>query len=83
MELPGILQIGNQYFIKIDESAVYLPESVTRIQEALGYLLMYYYILNLNFPDALKFVFVFFEHLFDIEPSIDSVVVKRLIGSFV
>ena len=80
MELPGILEIGGQFFIKVDNLAVFLPESVSSLQQAVGYLLMYYYILDLDYPPSLKFVFVFFEMLFNIPPSSDATVVKKLFG---
>lgn len=81
MELPGVLDINNQFFVKIDESAILLPKSVTTITEAFAYLTMYYFILNLNYPQSLKFIFLFFEKLFEIEPSSHSEDVKKLHGT--
>ena len=78
MVLPGLLNINGQFFVKIDESAIHLPPNVSTITEAIAYLTMYYYILHLNYPDSLKFVFLFFEKLFKIEPSTTSQDVHKL-----
>ena len=72
MQLPGILNINGQHFVKIDDSAIQLPPHISTMTEAFAYLTMYYYILNLNYPDSLKFVFLFFEKLFKIVPSASS-----------
>ena len=72
MRLPGVLNINGQYFIKVDEGGIKLPSNVSTITLAFAYLTMYYYILNLNYSDALKNVFLFFEKLLQIEPSIFS-----------
>ncbi len=69
MELPGLLVMNNKFYIKIDEKAIHLPSTVTLLQEAVAYLVMFYYILDLNYPEPLKFVFGFFERLFQIENS--------------
>lgn len=70
MELPGILEINSQYFLKIDEGAIAIPGNIKMLEEAVAYLLIYYYILNINFPEPLKFVFGFFERLFNLQPSV-------------
>lgn len=75
MELPGILEIGGQFFIKVDNLAVHLPNNVKALSQAVGYLVMYYYILQLDFPEPLKSVFVFFELLFGMVPSSHSLAV--------
>ena len=66
MLLLGVLDINGQFFIKVDESAIQLPPSVSSITQAFAYLTMYYYILDLNYPPSLKFVFLFFEKLLNI-----------------
>lgn len=79
MSLPGIFQIGRQFFVKVDDIAIYLPNAVSKIEEAVAYLVMYYYILDLNYPEPLKFVYGLLEHLFQIEkPSMQSKNVKRV-----
>ncbi len=67
MELPGVLDINGAYFIKIDKTAVALDTK--SFEQAIGYLLMYYHILDINFAPLLKFVFGFLESLFEITPS--------------
>ena len=80
MILPGILKINEQFYIKVDDQAIGLSDDVTLLEEAVAYLCMYYYILNLNFPEPLKYVFGFFEKLFDISSSVQSMEVQRLHG---
>ena len=79
MPLLGILEINEQFFIKIDNSAVLLRD-VKYLEEAVAFLVAYYYILNLKFPPTLKFMFGFFERLFEIEPTAESVDGKKLHG---
>ena len=69
MELPGILQINDQFFIKVDEAAITLSSNVQLLEEAVAWLMMCYYVLGLNYPPPLKFLFLFFEVLFKIECS--------------
>lgn len=75
----GIFVIGDQYYIKIEEVEVQLPR-FTRISEALSYLVMFYYVLDLKYPNPLKTVFIFLEYLFGIAPSCHSEKAKRTSG---
>ena len=75
-----MLLIGTQYFVKVDESAFLLPPEVKTVEMSFAYLFMYYYILNLNFPEPLKFVFGFFERLFEIKFTVDSVDLRKYYG---
>ncbi len=59
MELPGIIIINDQFFIKVDNTTINLPCSVQLLQEAVANLVVYYYVLGLNYPEQLKFVFFF------------------------
>ena len=61
MELPGILKINNQFFIKIDDTALLLSSNVNSLEQAIAWLVVYYHVLNLNFPPQLKFLFGFLE----------------------
>jgi len=78
MELPGILKINNQFFIKIDDTALLLSSNVNSLEQAIAWLVVYYHVLNLNFPPQLKFLFGFLEKLFKIAPNSESVNVKKL-----
>ena len=72
IELAGILIINHiihMFLIKIDNLAVHLPSSVQNIGEAIAFLVMYYYVLHLNYPIALKFVYLVFKALFEIQCS--------------
>ncbi len=69
MELPGIIIINDQFFLKVDESVIHLPDSVQLLEDAVASLVIYYYVLGLNYPEPLKFVFLFFESLFKIKCS--------------
>ncbi len=70
MELPGVLYINGAYYIKIDNSAVALTETKS-FEQSVGYLLMYYQILDINYPSKLKFVYGFPETMFEIVPSMN------------
>ncbi|EFX67622.1 hypothetical protein DAPPUDRAFT_115296 [Daphnia pulex] len=70
MELPGVLDINGAYYIKIDNSAVALTETKS-FEQSLGYLLMYYHILDINYPSKLKFVYGFLETMFEMVPSMN------------
>jgi hypothetical protein len=39
--LPGILKINNQFFIKIDNTALLLPSNVDSLQQAIAWLDVY------------------------------------------
>lgn len=63
MVQPGLLKIGTQFYVKVDNIGILLPSTVINIEEAIGHLIAYIYVLNLKYPESLKFVFGFFEHL--------------------
>lgn len=76
---PGILAVGNSFFIKIEKFHMQLENA--NLQTAFSYLLGYYHVLYINYPLPLKFVYVFFESLMGIPLSINSTVVKRLVSN--
>ncbi len=61
MAQTGILEINDQYFIKVDNSAVLLQDVLSSkyLEEAVEFLVTYYYILDIKFPPTLKFVYVY------------------------
>ena len=59
--------IGQKFFVKIDKKAIHFPADVASLEEAVGLSLAYSYILDTKYPEALKFVYLFFEHLFRFE----------------
>ena len=67
MNQPGVLMIGQKFFVKIDKKAIHFPADVASLEEAVGLSLAYSYILDTKYPEALKFVYLFFEHLFRFE----------------
>jgi hypothetical protein len=58
-KVPGVLDINGAYFIKIDKTAVALDSK--SFEQLIGYLLMYYHILDIIFPPLLKIVLRFLE----------------------
>ena len=70
MDLPGLLDINGTYYIKIDDSAVALTE-IKSFGQSVGYLLLYYHILDINYPSKLKFAYGFLETMFEIVPSMN------------
>ena len=73
---PGILHIGKEYFIKIEENFMHLPNRMLDL--AILYVVGFYYCLGIVYPVPLKFVFLFFESLFEMCLSSPSVVVNNL-----
>jgi|688.fasta_scaffold1127625_1 hypothetical protein len=71
MDLPGVLHINGAYYIKIDHSAVALTATKS-FEQAVGYLIMFYHIQDINYPSKLKFVYKFLEPMFEIVPSMNS-----------
>lgn len=78
---PGIVLIGSVYFIKIENLHTQLKKA--NLTHALAYLLAFYFVLNIDYSKPLKFVFSFFESLFGLPSSIESVIVKRLVSKIV
>ena len=62
MELPGVLVINEQYFIKVDNMTINLPGTVQLLQEAIANLFVYYYVLGLNYSDFLNLIFYFLKY---------------------
>ena len=73
---PGLLIIGNDYYVKIDQ--LFMKIENASLELWLAYVVAYYDVLNLRYPLPLKFVFVFFETLFGMPPSIKSTCVENL-----
>ena len=63
MKQPGLILIGNTYFLNLEMEAIKLD--VGGLPDALAYLVASYYIFNCTYPESLKFVFGFFERIFD------------------
>ncbi len=77
MKQPGIIIIGNQFFLKIESLTVHFVE-MSSIETTIGCLVAIYYILNIKYPSPLKLPFLFFEYLFEFtEFSSNSAVVKK------
>jgi hypothetical protein len=73
---PGLLIIGNDYNVKIDQ--LFMKIENASLELGLAYVVGYYHVLNLRYPLPLKFVFVFFETLFGMPPLIKSTCVENL-----
>lgn len=67
---PGILLIGKEYFIKIEN--LHMKIDNCNLEKALAYLIAFYYVLCIEYPIPLKFVFVLLESLFDLPLSVKS-----------
>lgn len=77
MKQPGIIIIGNQFFLKVESLTIHFVE-MSSIEMTVGCLIAIYYILNIKYPAPLKLPFLFFEHLFEFsELSGNSAVVKK------
>jgi hypothetical protein len=77
---PGILVIGRQIFIKIDQIPITFDQIQT-LPSAIATVIAYCYILNVEYCEPLKFVYAFFEFLsgFD-KTSVNSIAVKTLLS---
>jgi hypothetical protein len=77
---PGIVTIGTQFFIKIEKRLLELR--VPNALVAVGYLVVYYALLHVKYPEPVKLFICFLEYLFGFpEISTKSSVLKRLIDS--
>ncbi len=80
MKQPAIIFIGDQPFIKIEELEIQFEE-MSSIESAIACLVSFFFILNIQYPDPLKFVYIFFEHLFEFdEISAHSTSVEKLLA---
>lgn len=79
MKQPGIMKIGDQFFIKVEAIAIKLPHLI-KLKQAFGYLIMYYYALSVSYPTDLISVFVFFELIFGLTPSYASKIAQTTFG---
>ena len=59
MKQPGIIFIGDQPFIKIKELEIQFEE-MSSIGSSIACLVSFFYILNIQYPAPLKFVYTFF-----------------------
>lgn len=81
MKQPGLIQIGNSFFLKLETEAVKID--VGGLPDGLAHLVASYYIFNCSYPDALKFVFGFFERVFDLSIEIRTIKRNMTISDFV
>jgi hypothetical protein len=79
MTQPGLLMIGQQFYVKIEQRSISL--NVPNVIAAIGYLLEYYYVLGLSYPEKLGPFFGYLEFLFGIQPiSVKSAPLERLLA---
>lgn len=76
---PGIVVIGTDFFIKVEEVAI--PIKSANLIISLGYLTAIYFVLSLKYPARVSSIFLFFEKMFRISPSKHSVCVERLFAN--
>ena len=78
MKQPGIITIGELYYLKLDKTASTLT-SVSNIVEAVEYLLMSFFVFNVRYPYQLKNVYILLEFICKIRTNIKSIPVNSLI----
>ena len=78
MERPGILKIGDKYFLKSFNLAIDIKE--TCLLSAVALFLALIYTLNCKYPNYLTTFFVFLEYVFKIPPSRKSAPAKKMYG---
>ena len=78
---PGIIHIGKEYFIKIESKYMHIPSC--NLDFALSNVIGFYYSLGIQYPAPLKFVFLFFESLFEMKLSSPSIPVSNLKSNLV
>jgi hypothetical protein len=59
---PGMLLIGQEYFIKVND--LYMHLSNANFVSSLCYMMAYYFVLIIFYPLPLKFVFLYLESMF-------------------
>ncbi|KAG8180826.1 hypothetical protein JTE90_005913 [Oedothorax gibbosus] len=80
MKQPGIFTIEDAYYLKLDKTAARL--SASNIVEAVEYLLMSFYVFNVEYPYQLKSIFSLFEYICKIRTNVKSAAVNVLIKLF-
>lgn len=74
---PGLMLIGDIYFIKIGTCYMKIGK---KLPVALSYLVAFFYILAIDYPLPLKFVYLYLETLFPLPLSINSIIARRFIS---
>jgi hypothetical protein len=78
MERPGILKIGEKYFLKSFNLAIDIKE--TCLLSVVALLLALIYTLNCKYPNYLTTFFVFLEYVFKIPPLASLLQQKKCLG---
>ena len=74
---PCLFRIGRQYYTKVDNTAIPLP-SASCFTEAVEYLLMTFWVFNVDYPDPLRLFYKFIERLLGVGTSKNSAVLRDL-----
>jgi hypothetical protein len=77
----GLIMIGSKFYIKCHDMVFELR--VKLFDEAIGYLVSYFYVLHQHYPKDTKFVFSFLERIFGMAPSVQSRAVTALLNCLV
>ena len=76
---PGLIKIGDQYFIKVEKIPIQIESSC--LVKSVGLLIAVYYVLSEHYPPALVNVMVFFEYLFEMSISKPRIASSKILYS--
>ena len=77
---PVLFRISDQYLIKLDKVAMPLTDP-SCFADCVDVPLHVFFVFNVQYPDELKFVFNFLEHILGMRPSFASNVVNDFLRS--
>ena len=76
---PMLFKLQDQYFVKVDNTAILIPE-VSCFAEAAEFLFMCFFVFSVNYPTELRLFYGFLENILGIEMSIGkSTIVTSLL----
>ena len=74
-------EVFYEHFIGV-RTVIHLPASVTRLEEAFAYLIMYCHVVGIQYPEPLKNVLIFLDYLFETNsPTNKSRSAQKLYGT--
>jgi hypothetical protein len=77
---PVLFRIDDQYFVKLDNTAVCIYEP-SCFADCVDFLLHTFFVFNVQYPQELKLVYHLFELILSIKPSLSSSIVNDFLRS--
>lgn len=78
IQQPVLLRVQNKYFIKVDATAIPVPDCSCFV-EAAEFLFMTFYVFAVHYPVDLKVFYMFFEHMLELKQTTKSSTLSRFL----